>query len=128
MVAGDLYPAFQNLYPEILAGWINEETFRDMIAELNRRLEYSFNPGTGRAAFDAIIGALTGFLWEDFGLTRVKSGMKGIEAWIDTWNQQRERENNQVRLVQPRRTGFLNLDIIIPDPGVDNAMPIAPQI
>jgi len=121
LIAGDLYPALQNMYPEILAEQISEAEFRDLIESLNGMLERTFGPWSGRAAVDAVMGVLTGFLWDDAGFTGAKKGVKGIEQWMERWNEKKRAEGKDVRLVPLRRTGFLNLDIIIPDPGIDGS-------
>ncbi|KAK3713901.1 hypothetical protein LTR37_008151 [Vermiconidia calcicola] len=115
LTAGDLYPQFQNLYPEILDPLVTDEDFRFLISNLNSRLKATFSPFTTRAWVDAVIGAATGYVWEDLGLTGVKRGMKGIERFLDGWNG----EGREVRVVQVRRTGFMALDFVVPDPGID---------
>ncbi|PNS18621.1 Ras modification protein ERF4 [Sphaceloma murrayae] len=119
LLAGDAYPQFQNVYPEILAEWIAEEEFRAVIDEVNGRCKEAFDPEGWRAGVDALIGVLTGFVWEDVGFTGVKSVVKGLEAWFEEWNSTREREGREGRLVQLRTTGWLCLDIVVPDPGID---------
>lgn len=69
------------------------------------------------------MGLLTGWLWEDFGLSKSKSGVKEMERIIDSWNEERQRERageegELVEAVHLRRTGFLCLDLVIPDPRV----------
>ena len=123
MAAGDLYPAFSNVYPEILAPWIREVDFRRLIEGINTRLAHAFNPAGARAWADGVMGCLTGWLWEDLGLTKAKGGMKDIERFIDIWNQERKtnsqaEDTEVVQCIQLRRTGFLCLDIVIPDPKV----------
>ena len=123
MAAGDLYPAFSNVYPEILAPWIREVDFRRLIEGINTRLTHAFNPTDTRAWADGVMGCLTGWLWEDLGFTKAKGGMKDMERFIDAWNQERktnaEAEDSEVvQCIQLRRTGFLCLDIVIPDPKV----------
>ena len=119
LVAGDLYPALQNMYPEILLDQMSEPEFREVIEKLNTMLRTAFSPWGVRAAVDTVMGVLTGFLWDDAGFTGAKSGVKEIERWTERWNRDRENEGKQVRLVPLRRTAFLSLDIQIPDPGID---------
>lgn len=119
LAAGDGYPQLQNVYPEILAEWLSETGFRSLVDGINARLRDSFRPDSARAVLDAVAGVLTGFVWEDLGLTGAKSGVRDLEAWMESWNVDRERERNEIRLVPLRRTGFANLDIVIPDPGID---------
>jgi len=62
---------------------------------------------------------LTGSLWEDAGFAGSKAGVKRIEQWMDAWNKRKMEQGSEVRLIPLRRTGFLNLDIQIPDPEID---------
>jgi hypothetical protein len=119
LVAGDLYPALQNLYPEILDMWMSESEFRTVIETLNPMLKHAFEPNTWASWFDALMGVATGFLWDNFGWTGVKRGVRDMERWVEGWNTEAEREGREVRLIDLRRTGFLSLDIQIPDPHVD---------
>ena len=73
---------------------------------------------------DAILGVATGWVWEDFGLAGVKQGAKQVEGIIEEWNGQRintlekDEETELVKAIPLRRTGYLCLDIQIPDPHV----------
>jgi hypothetical protein len=116
-----MYPSYANLYPEILDPVISESDFRFLIANLNAKIESAFNPFTFRALFDCLLGVFTGFLWDDLGMSGVKTGQKSLERFVDNWNAQKAKEGREVKLVQPRRTGFTALDFIIPDPGIDVA-------
>lgn len=118
LVAGDLYPAFANLYPEILVDEISEDEFRKLIERLNTMLEETFSPMRSRAMLDSVMGVLTGFLWDDAGLTGSKAGVKKIELFMDDWNAERRERGKMARLIPIRRTGFMCLDIQIPDPVV----------
>lgn len=66
-----------------------------------------------------MLGAATGYIWEDLGWTGAKAGEKELEQFIARWNRERQSEGRDVRLVQLRTTGFMSLDFVIPDPGVD---------
>lgn len=118
---GDTYPAYANLYPEILDPMVPESDFRFLISNINTRIEESFSAFTIRAFVDFVLGVLTGFLWDDTGFSGAKTGQKGLERFVDNWNAQKAREGQDVKLVHPRRTGFMALDFIIPDPGIDLA-------
>lgn len=122
LIAGDLYPALQNIYPEILVDYISEPEFRTVIETLNRMLKETFSPTAARSVVDSVMGVLTGFLWDDAGLTGPKGGVKKIEAWTDRWNQDKASTGLQVRLIPLRKTAFLSLDIQIPDPGIDGPL------
>ncbi|KAK5134920.1 hypothetical protein LTR08_006010 [Meristemomyces frigidus] len=119
LASGDLYPQYANLYPEILDPMVSDDEFRFLISNLNARLKAAFDPFSTRAWVDAVMGVLTGYLWDDFGLTGVKKGEKGIEQFLDKWNWERDASGAEVRVVQLRRTGFLSLDFVVPDPGID---------
>ncbi|GAB7357258.1 hypothetical protein MBLNU459_g8233t1 [Dothideomycetes sp. NU459] len=119
LVAGDVYPALQNLYPEILAEYIAEDEFRVVVETLNGMLKEAFTPWSSSSWFDAVLGVATGFLWDNTGLTASKRRVGYIEQWIDEWNREAERRGQEARLVGLRRTGFLSLDIQIPDPHID---------
>ncbi|EMC97359.1 hypothetical protein BAUCODRAFT_40197, partial [Baudoinia panamericana UAMH 10762] len=116
LASGDLYPQYANMYPEILDPLVSDSEFRFLIANLNARLKAAFDPFSTRAWVDAVVSALTGFLWEDAGMTGVKSRIKSMERWLDDWNREREAEGREVKIVQVRRTGFMSLDFIVPDP------------
>lgn len=117
--ANDLYPVFKSIYPEVIDPHLSEPEFHSMVRHLNGMLKDAFSPATSRAALDAVLGVATGFLWDDFGQTGVKKGVKAIETYIDEWNVQKQREQREVRLIPLRKSGFMTLDIQIPDPKLD---------
>ncbi|WPG98142.1 Hypothetical protein R9X50_00092800 [Acrodontium crateriforme] len=119
LAAGDLYPQFANLYPEILDPLVTDAEFRFLISNLNTRLRNAFDPQSGRAKFDAVMGLVTGYFWEDVGFTGSKRGVKAIETFLDEWNRNKKQEGVDVRVVQIRTTGYMSLDFIVPDPGID---------
>ncbi|KAF2142989.1 uncharacterized protein K452DRAFT_195280, partial [Aplosporella prunicola CBS 121167] len=117
MVAGDLAPAFQNLYPEVLDPLVTEDAFRDIVKKINRELVAAFSPWTLRAWADAVVGAATLWMWEDAGFTGVKARLRALEDWIEDWNREVGTRDG-VRIIPLRRTGYLTLDIQIPDPHI----------
>ncbi|KAI4596976.1 hypothetical protein KJ359_004886 [Pestalotiopsis sp. 9143b] len=125
LVQGDLAPTFSNLYPEILdpAG-ISEQEFRRIIEKLNTELVLIFSPRNWRNIVDGVLGLLTGWIWDDLGLTNTKSRLRNLEAWIDKWNTEMEKtvgsEDGIIapKIIPLRRTGYMNLDIQIPDPEI----------
>ncbi|KAK3112548.1 hypothetical protein LTR53_011081 [Teratosphaeriaceae sp. CCFEE 6253] len=119
LAAGDTYPAVANLYPEILDPLVSDAEFRFLVSSLNARLRAAFDPYSTRAWVDAVMGVLTGWAWEDAGLTGVKSGMKGVERWMAEWNAEMAGKGRAVRVVGVRETGFMSLDFVVPDPGLD---------
>lgn len=68
---------------------------------------------------DTVMGVVTGWVWDDLGLTGVKRAEKGIESFLDEWNRDSARQGKEVRVIGLRRTGFMSLDFVIPDPGID---------
>lgn len=125
LLEGDLAPTFSNLYPEILdpAG-LSELEFRRVIEKLNAELIPAFNPYGMRNMVDSMLGLVTGWLWDDFGLTGIKSRLNNLERWIEKWNVEMEKtigsEDGAMapKLVSLRRTGYMTLDIQIPDPEI----------
>lgn len=124
LVAGDLYPALQNLYPEILIGYVSEDEFRSIIETSNKMLKEAFDPWTTSSWLDAALGVATGFLWDNTGMTATKRKVAHLEKWLDGWNHEAQRQGKEVSLIGPRKTGFLSLDIQIPDPLIDEPIMI----
>ncbi|KAK2074357.1 hypothetical protein P8C59_008571 [Phyllachora maydis] len=128
LLEGDLAPTFSNLYPEILdpAG-LPEQEFRRVIEKLNGELVPTFNPYNWRNVVDGMLGLATGWISDDLGLTGAKSRLRGLEKWIEQWNLDMERTMGSEEGVMPpklislRRTGYMTLDIQIPDPEVEVA-------
>ncbi|KAL9021083.1 MAG: hypothetical protein Q9185_001751 [Variospora sp. 1 TL-2023] len=113
MPLGDLAPQYSMTYPEILEQWVSEQDFRVLVGRVNEGLEEAFTKGGWR---DLVLGVATGWLWEDFGGASVKRGCRVVEAQIEEWN--RGREGEGVRCWGLRRTGYMSLDIQIPDPHI----------
>ncbi|KAG5957505.1 hypothetical protein E4U58_005950, partial [Claviceps cyperi] len=116
LVAGDLAPTFSNLYPEILdpAG-VSEQEFRRVVDKLNAELVPIFNPFGWRNMLDATLGLVTGWLWDDFGMTAAKGRMNALEAWMERWNGEMEKtmaeEEDGVlapKLIPLRQTGYMS--------------------
>lgn len=124
MIAGDLAPTFSNTYPEILEPWVSEADFRTLIKDINEGLTTTFSPFGWRSCVDAMLGVATGWIWEDLGFAGVKQGVRKVEKSIEEWNGRRkntlekEEDGELVRAIPLRRTGYLCLDIQIPDPHV----------
>ncbi|KAH9872883.1 hypothetical protein J1614_005277, partial [Plenodomus biglobosus] len=115
MIKGDLAPTFANLYPEILDPLVSEDDFRLLIKKINDTLIDAFDPFTFRAWLDAVMGVATFWLWDDAGLTGVKRKLADLESWIEGWNQD-VGAKEAVKIISLRRTGYLTLDVQIPDP------------
>ncbi|KAH6888569.1 Golgin subfamily A member 7/ERF4 family-domain-containing protein, partial [Thelonectria olida] len=125
LLEGDLAPTFSNLYPEILdpAG-LSEQEFRRVIEKLNGELIPAFHPYAWRNILDNMLGLVTGWIWDDLGLTGIKSRLSNLEKWIEKWNLEMEKTigsedgASAPKLVPLRRTGYMTLDIQIPDPEI----------
>ncbi|KAH0551716.1 hypothetical protein GP486_007066, partial [Trichoglossum hirsutum] len=119
MVAGDLAPTFSNIYPEILDPYLPEEEFRLLIHRLNDELTRAFNPWGLWNMVDAVMGVLTLWMWDDLGAPLVKRRLRALEQWIREWNEKGEKMEG-VKVVELRKTGYMSLDIQIPDPCADS--------
>ncbi|KAJ4268638.1 hypothetical protein NW762_002705 [Fusarium torreyae] len=125
LIKGDLAPTFSNLYPEILdpAG-LSEQEFRRIIEKLNGELVPAFDPYSMRNIIDSLLGLVTGWVWDDMGLTGIKSRLNHLEKWIEQWNLEMEKtmgsEDNAMppKIMPLRQTGYMTLDIQIPDPEI----------
>ncbi|PMD24240.1 hypothetical protein NA56DRAFT_567534, partial [Hyaloscypha hepaticicola] len=124
MIEGDLAPTFSNLYPEILdpAG-VSEADFRTLVEHVNNELIPAFNPWGIRNVVDAFLGLVTGYIWEDLGFTAVKGRLRKVEQYLEDWNREMEKRSKDgpgsaPRIVPLRRTGYMNLDIQVPDPEI----------
>ncbi|KAL1953825.1 hypothetical protein VTO42DRAFT_2120 [Malbranchea cinnamomea] len=117
MIKGDLAPTFSNLYPEILDPLLPEQEFRKVIAKINEEVSSAFDPFSLRNWVDNIFGVLTGWIWDDLGLTGIKSRLRSLENWIESWNRDVGAPEG-VKIWSLRSTGYMCLDIQIPDPKV----------
>lgn len=116
MIRGDLAPTFSNLYPEILdpAG-LSEQEFRRIVEKLNGELIPVFNPFSLRNVVDGVLGVVTGWLWDDFGLASAKSRLNKLEKWIEEWNIEMAKSMGSLdgamapKLISLRRTGYMSV-------------------
>ncbi|SPQ26036.1 7ea00cd3-e4ff-496a-b71f-df014e1022ed [Thermothielavioides terrestris] len=130
LLEGDLAPTFSNLYPDILdpAG-VSEQEFRRIIDKLNRELISIFSPYDWRNILDNVLGLATGWIWDDLGFSAAKARLRRLEQWIEQWNADMEKAAGSEEGVIPpkiiplRRTGYMTLDIQIPDPELAPASP-----
>lgn len=117
MVRGDLAPTYSNLYPEILDPLLPEHQFRNIIQKINQTLIMAFDPFSKRSWGDGVVGVLTGWLWEDLGFAGVKTRLRDLEDWLAEWNREVGSAEG-VEIIPLRRTGYMSLDIQIPDPQI----------
>lgn len=116
LLHGDLAPTFSNLYPEILdpAG-VSEPEFRRVIEKLNGELTAIFNPYSARNILDSVLGAATGWLWDDIGMAASKSRLNNLEKWINKWNVEMEKtiapEEGILspKIIPLRQTGYMTV-------------------
>ncbi|KAF3901780.1 hypothetical protein AA313_de0204402 [Arthrobotrys entomopaga] len=143
MIHGDTSPAFSNTYPKILEPYLAEDRFRRIIKAINAELYEAFNPWNWRNWVDASMGVLTLWFAEDIFGTETKRRLKRIEAFLEEQNREMEEVLERLRkgeiadeergetrdgedgpvpisglakLIPLRRTGYMNLDIQIPNP------------
>jgi Golgin subfamily A member 7/ERF4 family len=117
MVRGDLAPTYSNLYPEILDPLLPEDQFRKIIEKVNKTLVPAFDPYRASNWVDVVIGVLTGWFWDDLGFGGVKKRLRLLEQWLVEWNRDIGSAEG-VKIIPLRRTGYMSLDIQIPDPQV----------
>ncbi|KAI9762622.1 MAG: hypothetical protein M4579_000240 [Chaenotheca gracillima] len=117
LIAGDLGPQFSNVYPEILDPLIPEQAFRQLIDHLNTNLLSIFDPRTAQNWTDVLLGAVTGWVWDDLGFSGAKRRLETLENWLEDWNRDVGAKEG-VRIWPLRRTAYMSLDIQIPDPQI----------
>lgn len=117
MVVGDLAPTFSNIYPEILDPILPEPEFRNIVNHINSTLMHAYDPYSVANWIDGVLGFLTGWFWEDFRPGGIKGELRKLEAWLEEWNRT-VGHSDGVKVIGLRRTGYLCLDIQIPDPQV----------
>ncbi|EGX48709.1 hypothetical protein AOL_s00079g348 [Orbilia oligospora ATCC 24927] len=146
MIHGDVSPAFSNTYPKILEPYLGEERFRRIVKTINAELYEAFNPWNWRNWVDAGVGVLTLWFAEDIFGTETKRRLRKIETFLEQQNKEMEEILEKLRrgeivegeegrvgsrageeggpvpisglakLIPLRRTGYMNLDIQIPNP------------
>ena len=114
MIASDQAPTFSNLYPEILEPVLPEQEFRTIVRHVNEELIRAFDPWSWRNWLDASLGLVTGWMWEDLGLTAVKTRLRAVEGWLEEWNR-KVGEKEGVRVMGLRRTGYLTVSSVSPE-------------
>ncbi|KAH8148084.1 uncharacterized protein LAJ45_07848 [Morchella importuna] len=102
MVYGDLAPAYSNVFPDILEPHVTEEQFRVVVARVNEEMRRAFDP------------------WSVWNWS-LQARVAGVEAYLEGWNRELERLGQRAVFIPLRRTGYMNLDIQIPDPIPDPA-------
>jgi hypothetical protein len=112
MIEGDLAPTFSGLYPEILAdAGLGEGEFRRVVEDVNSQLIPTFNPYNWRNILDAVLGLVTGWIWDDLGWTYAKSKLKKVEESLERWNREIEKQGS-AKFVPLRRSGYLTVCLL----------------
>ncbi|KAI5806461.1 Golgin subfamily A member 7/ERF4 family-domain-containing protein [Peziza echinospora] len=114
MMYGDNAPAYSIIYPDLLKAYMTEEEFRQIIDTVNEMLRKAFDPWNPWNWVDAVVGVLTLWMWEEVWPTYVKRRLREVERVLEEWNERLAGDG--VKVVALRRTGYINLDIQIPDP------------
>ena len=115
MVAGDAAPTFSDTYPDILDPvGLSEQEFRRVVGRLNGELMAIHDPLGWRNIFDGVLGLVTGWLWDDLGLTAAKARLKKLEEWVERWNEEMEKALGQEdgmapKIIPLRKTGYMTV-------------------
>lgn len=109
MVAGDLAPAYSNIFPEILEPHVSEEQFRGVVARVNGELREAYDPWNWWNWMDAVLGLLTLWMWEEVVETHCKRVLRRVEGFLEERNREMEKGGQMAVFVPLRRTGYLNV-------------------
>lgn len=116
MVAGDVAPAFSDTYPDILDPvGLSEPEFRRVVGKLNSELVGIHDPFAWRNVLDGVLGLVTGWLWDDMGLTGAKKRLRSLEGWIEGWNEEMEKTMGgedgmgAPKIIPLRKTGYMTV-------------------
>lgn len=115
MVAGDAAPTFSDTYPDILDPvGLSEQEFRRVVGRLNNELVAIHDPLGWRNIMDGVLGLLTGWLWDDLGLTAAKARLRKLEEWVERWNEEMEKALGQEdgmapKIIPLRKTGYMTV-------------------
>jgi len=114
MAAGDLAPAFAEMYPELLGeAGLGEAEFRRCVQEVNARLARAFDPFGLRNVVDVVLGLCTGWLWDDTGLTYTKRSLAEVERLLQGWNGILEKEGATARWVSLRKSAYMSVSVFL---------------
>ena len=101
-----------------------EEAFRELIRGVNEGLQRAYDPKAWRNVLDGVVGVVTGWVSDDLGLSGGRRAVGRVEDWVEGWNREwavkyaGEGDAGQIRVIPLARTGFMTLDIQIPDPRI----------
>lgn len=116
MIAGDVAPTFSDTYPDILDPvGLSEPEFRRVVEKVNTELVKIHDPFAWRNVLDGALGLLTGWLWDDFGLTGAKKKLSVLEEWIERWNDEMaktlggEDGLSAPKIIPLRKTGYMTV-------------------
>jgi hypothetical protein len=116
MLQGDLAPTFSGLYPEVLAdAGLGEGEFRRVVEDVNSQLIPAFSPFNWRNILDAVLGLLTGWIWDDLGFTYTKTRLRKVEESLEKWNEKIEKDAGSgagARFVPLRRSAYMTVSIL----------------
>jgi hypothetical protein len=110
LVCGDLAPTFANVYPEVLEPVMSETEFRNVVNHINDEVVAAHDPWGTRAWIDSILGVMTFWLWDDFGMTGVKGRLRRLEEWLERWNRDVGAQEG-VKIIPLRRTAYMTVSL-----------------
>ncbi|KAK9240221.1 Golgin subfamily A member 7/ERF4 family-domain-containing protein [Lipomyces kononenkoae] len=109
-------PAFSPQFPGYpLSVFMTETEFLDLVHEINDQLDQAFYPLSMGNVLDGCIGVLTCWLWECVVTSYHIRKTSELESFIERLNEEVYKARG-IKVISPRRTGYLSLDIQVPYP------------
>ncbi|KAK9369736.1 Golgin subfamily A member 7/ERF4 family-domain-containing protein [Lipomyces kononenkoae] len=109
-------PAFSPVFPGYpLSVFMTESEFLDLVHEVNDQLDQAFCPMSVGNVLDGCIGVVTCWLWEYVFTSYHIRKASELESFIERLNEDVYKARG-MKVISPRRTGYLSLDIQVPYP------------
>ncbi|KAM3165295.1 Ras modification protein ERF4 [Lachancea thermotolerans] len=101
-----------------LSSYLSPEEFKDIVETVNMYLRQGYDPNTWRNIISATFDVLTFNLWNCLMIRVASSPLLKLENYVEALNKSKLFKNKNIRLISPRRSGFLSLDFEIPTPSL----------
>lgn len=88
---------------------MGEQRFREVVKTVNEMLLEAHDPWSLGNWGDAILGLVTLWVAEEVVGTRAKRLLRGVEEYLKRVNEELKKEGLMARIVELRRTGYLNV-------------------
>ncbi|KAK9479127.1 Golgin subfamily A member 7/ERF4 family-domain-containing protein [Lipomyces japonicus] len=109
-------PAFRLDFPGYpLSVFVSRSEFHDIMLEINDRLQEAFAPGSWPNFMDNVIGFLTCWISESVYMSFHQRKLMELEHFVHQVNES-ILATRGVKIISPRLTGYLSLDIQVPYP------------